>query len=53
MYNKYLSIKEKKELLLNGKDIPVCVYGEDIQSKAKRLIKTRKLTKNFNRSISK
>lgn len=50
---KYLTIKEKKEMVLKGETVPLCVYSEDAIIKTKRLIMNRKLSRNFYSNISK
>ena len=50
---KYLTIKEKKELILKGENVPLCVYNENQKIKVKKLLKNKKLSKNFYNNISK
>lgn len=47
---KYLTIAEKKELLLNGKRIPICVYV-DPEAEKKRKKEKEKLAKQFKKNI--
>ena len=30
--NKYLTIQQKKELALSGKDVPICIRGTDLKN---------------------
>ena len=46
----YLTIKEKKELLLAGKDIPLCVY-EDTKKEKSRKKELKKSFKSFCKNI--
>lgn len=47
---KALTIKEKKELLLNGKDIPVCVF-ENSRAESERKKQKEKLDKKFAKNV--
>lgn len=48
---KYLTIEEKKELLLKGERIPVCVYRNP-KAEKERKKEMKQLHKNFSENIS-
>lgn len=48
--NKYLTIKEKKKLVLEGKDVPICAY-EDEKAERYKKREQKKLDKQFSKNI--
>ena len=50
MSHKYLTMEEKKQLALAGKDVPICVYPNPKSERQKKREKKR-LTKNFAKNL--
>lgn len=48
---KYLTIEEKKKMAMEGKDVPLCAYGESFISKSRRKMEQRKKAKIFSKNI--
>ena len=48
---KYLTIKEKKQLVLEGKDVPICVYPEEYKDKKRRKKTHKKLADTFSKNV--
>ena len=49
--NKCLTIEEKRKLAMEGKSIPICVYGESFIDKFRRKRQQKRKAKIFNRNI--
>lgn len=47
---KYLTIEEKRKLVLEGKDVPLCVYSDE-RAEKQRKRKQRELDKRFSKNI--
>ena len=48
---KYLTIEEKKKLAIEGKDVPVCAYGESFINKIRCKMEQRRKAKIFSKNI--